>query len=190
MKVLMIDNFDSFTYNLVDELRRAGCEVLIYRNDVTMERLEEALAAWPPDWIVLSPGPSSPREAGVCIPLIQRFHERFPILGICLGHQCLIEAFGGTVGRAPVPVHGKKSLVTHTGGAVFAGVPETFSAGRYHSLCGLEIPALFRVTATADGLPMAIEDASGRLVGLQFHPESILTAQGSRIIANILARRP
>jgi len=189
MRVLMIDNFDSFTYNLVDELRRAGCEVLIYRNDAPLERLEELLAAWPPALIVLSPGPCSPREAGVCIPLIRRFHECFPMLGICLGHQCLIEAFGGTVGRAPVPVHGKKSPVTHTGSFVFAGIPETFSAGRYHSLYGVEIPPVFTVTATADGLPMAIEAASGRLVGLQCHPESILTAHGSRILANILERR-
>jgi len=190
MNVLMIDNFDSFTYNLVDELRGLGAMVRIHRNDLASADLEQVLGELRPRLIVLSPGPSTPAEAGICVPLIRRYHSEYPILGICLGHQCLIAAFGGVVGRSPVPVHGKKSLVTHTGTALFDGVPKTFSAGRYHSLCGTEIPPPLRVTASADGIPMAVEDSAGRMTGLQFHPESILTAHGSRILANALRRLP
>ncbi len=190
MNVLMIDNFDSFTYNLVDELRSLGAAVRIHRNDIAPADLERMLGELQPRLIVLSPGPSSPSEAGICVPLIRRYHSNYPILGICLGHQCLIEAFGGVVERTPLPVHGKKSLVTHTGTPLFDGVPQPFSAGRYHSLCGTVIPPPLRVTATADDVPMAVEDSAGRLTGLQFHPESILTAHGSRILANVLRRLP
>lgn len=190
MNVLVIDNFDSFTYNLVDELRSLEAVVRIYRNDIAPSELAEVLTAFRPALVVLSPGPSTPADAGICIPLIRCYHAEYPILGICLGHQCLIEAFGGVVGRAPLPVHGKKSLVTHTGTPLFDGVPRTFSAGRYHSLCGTRIPPPLVVTAVAEGIPMAVEDPSGRLTGLQFHPESILTAHGSRILANALRRLP
>ncbi|HOB53695.1 MAG TPA: aminodeoxychorismate/anthranilate synthase component II [Acidobacteriota bacterium] len=190
MNVLMIDNFDSFTYNLVDELRSLGAAVRIHRNDIAPADLERMLGELQPRLIVLSPGPSSPSEAGICVPLIRRYHSNYPILGICLGHQCLIEAFGGVVERTPLPVHGKKSLVTHTGTPLFDGVPRTFSAGRYHSLCGARIPPPLVVTAVAEGIPMAVEEPSGRLTGLQFHPESILTAHGSRILANVLRRLP
>lgn len=188
MNILMIDNYDSFTYNLVDEFRRAGCIVNIFRNSVPLEELSNHLERLSPRMAVLSPGPSAPREAGNCIPFIQRFHHRIAILGICLGHQCLVEAFGGRVDRAPLPVHGKKSQVTHDGSAVFTGIPSPFAAGRYHSLYGTVIPGNFRVTATAGDIPMAMEDESGRLTGLQFHPESILTAPGARILQNILGR--
>jgi anthranilate synthase component 2 len=186
MNVLMMDNFDSFTYNLVDEFRTKGCRLLVYRNNLTIDRLAEIMDDFRPKLVVLSPGPSAPADAGVCVPLIRRFHETVPILGICLGHQCLIEAFGGTVEPAAEPVHGKKADIRHTGTPVFNGIPEVFSAARYHSLYGSRVPSFFQVTAACDGIPMAIENSEHRLVGLQFHPESILTTYGSRIIENIL----
>ena len=186
MKILFIDNFDSFTYNLVDEFKSKGCEVKVYRNNISMEQLNKILSDYKPKLIVLSPGPSYPKDAGICMPLIKKYYKRFPILGICLGHQCLIEAFNGKVTKAGKPVHGKKSAVEHNGSKVFSGIPAVFYAGRYHSLYGSEIDSFFEITATAEHTPMAIENKENNLYGLQFHPESILTAQGSRIIENIL----
>lgn len=186
MNVLIIDNFDSFTYNLVDEFRTKGCRLLVYRNHVPLDRLTGIIEDFQPKLVILSPGPATPAEAGVCIPLIRRFHPTVPILGICLGHQCLIEAFGGTVEPAAEPVHGKKADIRHTGSPVFRAIPEVFAAARYHSLYGSRVPDFFRITATCGGIPMAIENDDYRLVGLQFHPESILTTYGSRIIENIL----
>jgi anthranilate synthase component 2 len=186
MKILFIDNFDSFTYNLVDEFRRLGCKVKVYRNNISIKQLDDVLADYKPNLIVLSPGPSHPKDAGICIPLIKKYYKNYPMLGICLGHQCMIEAFGGKVVKAEVPVHGKKSEITHTNSNILSGVPNPFSAGRYHSLYGLKIPSFFKVTALSGKVPMAIENKEYKIYGLQFHPESILTAQGSKIIKNIL----
>lgn len=188
MRVLFIDNFDSFTYNLVDEFKKLGCVVKIYRNNIPMGELDKILSDFQPGLIVISPGPSHPKDAGICIDIIKKYYTAFPILGVCLGHQALIEAFGGYVTRAPVPVHGKKSLVYHTGSNIFHNIPAQFYAGRYHSLYGSVIPDFFTVTArTSDNIPMAVENAELKIYGLQFHPESILTAEGSIIISNILS---
>ena len=188
MNVLFIDNFDSFTYNLVDEFKRLGCNVRVYRNDVSDKELAKIVAEFEPKLIVLSPGPSYPKDAGICIRLIKNYYQRYPILGICLGHQCLIEAFGGEVTKAPVPVHGKKSEIVHSGTRIFSGVPKSFYAGRYHSLYGSKIPGFFKVSCYTEGIPMAIENNEHKIYGLQFHPESILTAHGSQIIKNIILR--
>jgi len=183
--VLLIDNFDSFTYNLVDEFKRLGCDVRVYRNNISMKELDNIISGFRPKLIVISPGPSSPREAGICIPMIRKYKGKVAMLGICLGHQCMIAAFGGVLGRT-VPVHGKKSVITHKGSKVFTGLDNPFSAGRYHSLYGKDIPPFFRVTAYAGKIPMAVENSVARMYGLQFHPESILTTDGSRIIQNML----
>jgi len=186
MKILFIDNFDSFTYNLVDEFKRLGCEVMIYRNNISIEQLDNILFKYNPKLIVLSPGPSYPKDAGICIPLIEKYYKKYPMLGICLGHQCMIEAFGGEVTKAKMPVHGKKSEIFHKGTDIFYKVPNPFYAGRYHSLYGSKIPSFFQLTASTEGIPMAIENKDCKIYGLQFHPESILTAHGSQIIKNIL----
>ena len=186
MKVLFIDNFDSFTYNLVDEFKRLNCEILVYRNIISMSQLDAVLLNFKPNLIVISPGPSHPRDAGISIPLIKKYYKKYPILGICLGHQCLIEAFGGKVTKAKTPVHGKKSEIIHNGSSIFSKIPNRFFAGRYHSLYGSVMPTFFKVVASTQEIPMAIENREYKIYGLQFHPESILTAQGSKIIENVL----
>jgi anthranilate synthase/aminodeoxychorismate synthase-like glutamine amidotransferase len=185
MKVLMIDNFDSFTYNLVDEFKKQGCEVLTYRNNLNLNQLDHILTQHHPNLIILSPGPGHPKNAGICISLIKKYSKKYSILGICLGHQCLIEAFGGTISNT-TPVHGKKSNITHTGSPIFEDIPRKFSAGRYHSLYASTVPKFFKITAKLDYIPMCIENSQHKICGLQFHPESILTTHGSRIIQNIL----
>ena len=185
MNVLFIDNFDSFTYNLVDEFKRLGCDIRVYRNNISMRELDKIVTGFRPRLIVISPGPSSPREAGICIPLIRKYKGKVAMLGICLGHQCMIAAFEGIISKT-VPVHGKKSEITHQNSAILDGIESPFFAGRYHSLYGAEIPAFFNVTAHVGEIPMAIENNAARMFGLQFHPESILTAEGSRIIQNVI----
>lgn len=186
MKILFIDNFDSFTYNLVDEFKRLGCDIKVYRNNIAIKQLDLILKNFKPKLIVLSPGPSDPKSAGICIPLIKRYYKEFPILGICLGHQCLVEAFGGKVVKADKPVHGKKSIIFHKNTQIFSRIANPLSAGRYHSLYAKEIPSLFKVTAASGEIPMAIENSEYKLFGLQFHPESVLTPEGSKIIQNLL----
>ncbi|MDD9953693.1 MAG: aminodeoxychorismate/anthranilate synthase component II [Candidatus Woesearchaeota archaeon] len=184
MRVLFIDNFDSFTYNLVDEFKRQHCDVVIYRNTITMQELAGVCDSYQPDLIVLSPGPSAPKDAGICIDLIKKYHGKIPLFGVCLGHQCIIEALGGTVGNAPQPVHGKRSAITYTESTLFADMPNPFFAGRYHSLCGTTIPANTTITAHTNNIPMALQAES--TYGVQFHPESILTTHGSQLITNLL----
>ncbi|MBI5389039.1 aminodeoxychorismate/anthranilate synthase component II [Candidatus Woesearchaeota archaeon] len=186
MNILFIDNFDSFSYNLVDEFRKLGCTLKVLRNDSPIEQLDALLKTHNTKLIVISPGPSHPQDAGICIPLIQKYHGKIPLMGICLGHQAMIEALGGKVTLAPIPIHGKKSVIAHTGTPLFHGVPNPFFAGRYHSLYGSTIPPHFVVTATADGLPMAIEHMQEKMFGVQFHPESILTPYGTQILQNVV----
>lgn len=186
MRVLFIDNFDSFTFNLVDEFRKRDCEVSVYRNSITEDQLKRLLEQYKPDLIVISPGPSSPKEAGICEHLIRTYHGRYPMFGVCLGHQCMISAMGGKVERSDSPVHGKRSAITHDGSVLFKGIPKRFYAARYHSLTGTAIPDCFRVTATSGDLVMAVENKD-KMFGVQFHPESILTAEGGRMIENIIA---
>jgi anthranilate synthase/aminodeoxychorismate synthase-like glutamine amidotransferase len=183
--ILMIDNFDSFTFNLVEALERLGASVRVVRNTIpAAEALARAEAR--DALILLSPGPGRPEQAGCCLDLVRLAKGRAPLLGICLGHQAIVLEAGGRVERAPAPVHGKGTLVDHDGTGPFAGLAGPVRVGRYHSLCTRDVPPRFTVHAEADGVAMAISDARARQVGLQFHPESILTADGDRIMANVL----
>jgi anthranilate synthase/aminodeoxychorismate synthase-like glutamine amidotransferase len=193
-RVLLVDNYDSFTFNLVQRLGELGAEVEVVRNDALSV---EALLARRPERIVLSPGPCTPQQAGICVPLVKRLAgldgsapAAIPLLGVCLGHQSLGAAFGASVVRAPAPVHGKADEVLHDGKALFQGAPKPLSAGRYHSLVVEEktLPAALRAVArNRDGIVMALRHARLPLFGLQFHPESILTPDGQTLLANFLA---
>ncbi len=181
--VLLIDNLDSFSFNLVESFQRLGCTVRVLRNSVSAD---EALTQGEGSLIVLSPGPGRPEDAGCTMELISLARGRVPVLGICLGHQALVQAAGGVVSRATIPVHGKSSRLDHDGAGPFAGMTEPVHIGRYHSLCTRDVPARFHVHASIDGMAMAVGDAAAMQTGLQFHPESILTRQGDRMLANIL----
>jgi anthranilate synthase component 2 len=187
--LLMIDNYDSFTYNLVQYLGELGAEVNVYRNDaITLEQI----AAWRPEKIVISPGPCTPTEAGISVPLIQRFAGEIPILGVCLGHQAIGQAFGGRVVRAGRVMHGKLSSIRHRGNGVFAGLNNPLSATRYHSLAieRASLPACLEVTAeTEDGEIMGVRHREHAVEGVQFHPEAILTEQGRELLSNFLKSR-
>ncbi len=186
-RVLLIDNYDSFAFNLAQALRVLGAEVEVFRNDAISA--DEALAR-KPDRFVVSPGPCSPEEAGISVDLCSRADA--PLLGVCLGHQSLVRAFGGKVGRAPRVVHGKASPITHDGKGLFRGLPNPFRAARYHSLAALDVPRCFEVNArTADtGELMAVRHRDRPLYGVQFHPESYLTPEGSAILGNFLESAP
>jgi anthranilate synthase component 2 len=184
--ILLIDNYDSFTYNLVHYLGELGAEVEVYRNDALSP--EEALAKRP-EGIVLSPGPCDPDKAGICLDLIEAAAGRVPLLGVCLGHQALGQAFGGKVVRAPTCMHGKVSAIHHQGRGVFKGLPNPFEATRYHSLVvdRPSLPDCFEITAeTDDGLIMGLEHKELPLHGVQFHPESIATQNGHALLKNFL----
>ena len=183
MRVLLIDNYDSFTYNLVQALEGLGARVDVVRNDHLSA--VEALAA-SPDRVVISPGPCSPREAGISVEICRR--AEVPLLGVCLGHQSLAVAFGGRVARAGRILHGKTSPIAHDRSALFVGIPDPFPAARYHSLVAEDLPDCFQVTArTADkGELMAFEHRSRPLFGVQFHPESYLTPDGPTLLRNFL----
>ena len=185
-KLLLIDNYDSFTYNLVQAFLVLGAEVDVRRNDAI--RVDEALAM-DHSHLVISPGPGTPRDAGVSLAMIEAFAGRRPILGVCLGHQALVEAFGGRVVRAGRLMHGKVSPVSHDGRGVFAGIPQGFAAGRYHSLIAepATLPDVLEVTArTPEGEIMGVRHQHLPIEGVQFHPESVLTPEGPRIMANFL----
>ena len=184
--LLMLDNYDSFTYNLVQYLSELGADVRVYRNDaITLDEV----AALAPSQIVVSPGPCTPSEAGISVPLIQRFAGQIPILGVCLGHQAIGQAFGGRVVRAQRVMHGKISPVTHDGRGVFKDIPAPFAVTRYHSLAieRESLPASLEVTATSDdGEIMGVRHRRHAVEGVQFHPEAILTEHGMRLLANFL----
>ena len=186
--VLMIDNYDSFTYNLVQYLGELGADVHVHRNDtLTLEQI----AAWDPSEIVISPGPCTPTEAGISVPLIQRFAGKIPILGVCLGHQAIGQAFGGKIVRAERVMHGKVSPVTHDGQGVFTDLPSPLTATRYHSLAieRQTMPSCLAVTATADdGEIMGVRHREWAVEGVQFHPEAILTDHGHALLRNFLQR--
>ena len=186
MKILLIDNFDSFSYNVVDELEKRGAEVLVYRNDVGLSLLVQVAKAERPKLLVVSPGPATPAKAGVCLEAVRYFSARIPVFGICLGHQVIIEAFGGVVGRAPVPVHGKAGSVKHDGKGVFAGLPNPLKVGRYHSLVGVKIPGELEVCGMLGDLVMAVRHRKLPVTGVQFHPESILTPAGGLMVDALL----
>ncbi|MFQ6370496.1 aminodeoxychorismate/anthranilate synthase component II [Shewanella sp. YIC-542] len=187
MKIYLLDNFDSFTYNLVDQFRSLGFEVVIYRNDIDADYLANLMLTEPAKAaLVLSPGPGAPAEAGCMLALIDKVAGKLPILGICLGHQALVEHYGGTVARAPQIVHGKSSPVIHNASGVFAGLPSPLPVARYHSLVATKVPECLEVIASFDAMPMAIQHRQHACVGFQFHPESILTTQGSTLLVQTL----
>ncbi len=185
-RILLIDNYDSFTYNLVQAFAADGAEVRVFRNDAI--GTDEAVAL-EPTHLVISPGPGRPEDAGSSLDMIATFSEQIPLLGVCLGHQCLVSYFGGSIVRAERLMHGKTSLVQHDDGSLFAGISQPFEAGRYHSLCAepKTLPAVLKLTAkTERGEIMGVCHKSLPLNGVQFHPESVLTPQGSKLLANFM----
>ena len=186
-KVLFIDNFDSFTYNLVDDFCKRNCLAKVYRADTELEELRQLAAEFEPDLLVISPGPGTPDTAGVSLEAVGYFKDKLPILGVCLGHQVIVRYFGGKVGHAPKPMHGKPSRITHNGKDIFAGIENPLQAGRYHSLCALELPDCLETTAEFAGVVMGVRHKELPIFGVQFHPESILTPAGGKIIENILS---
>jgi anthranilate synthase component 2 len=200
LRVVFVDNFDSFTWNLVDEFARRGLTPEVWRNTTPAQRVLARARDLGPALLVLSPGPGAPRDAGCCIELIRlAAAERIPLLGVCLGHQAIVEAFGGEVGPAGEVVHGKTSRVRHQGGPLFQGMPSPFTAGRYHSLAGLQLPSCLEAVAFTESrhstpdsrlptpdLVMAVSHRSAPQLGVQFHPESILTPDGGQLIDNVL----
>ena len=185
--ILLLDNYDSFTYNLAQYLGELGCEVEVHRNDKISV---EEIARRKPERIVISPGPCTPQEAGISVELIQRLAGRFPILGVCLGHQAMGAAYGGKIVRAPKLFHGKTSYIEHDGKGVFRGLPNNFIATRYHSLIveKKSLPKEFTITAeTDDGTIMGMRHKKYKMEGVQFHPESVLTESGKQLLRNFLS---
>jgi len=185
--ILVIDNYDSFTYNLVQYLGELGWEPVVFRNDrITLAQIAETA----PSHIIISPGPCTPLEAGISNDVVRQFRGKIPILGVCLGHQCIGYAYGGLIGRAMLPVHGKTSLIYHDGDTVFKGLPSPLVGGRYHSLVidSDKLPDTLEVSArTEEGEIMGVRNRGDMVEGIQFHPESILTEKGHEILANFLS---
>jgi anthranilate synthase/aminodeoxychorismate synthase-like glutamine amidotransferase len=184
-KILLIDNFDSFTFNLVDYFKQLDCEVEVYRNNINPEEIEKIN----PDLIVISPGPSVPRKAGNLMKIIDIACGKYPIFGVCLGHEALIEHFGGSL-KFIKPVHGKSSKIKHDEKGIFKKLDQNFEGGRYHSLVGDKIPKCFEVTAKSEGLVMAIRHKTLPIRSVQFHPESVLTMKGDngfKLIKNLIS---
>jgi anthranilate synthase component 2/para-aminobenzoate synthetase component 2 len=184
--ILVIDNYDSFTYNLVQYLGELGQEPAAYRNDaITLEQIEDMA----PSHIIISPGPCTPLEAGISNDVIRYFRGRIPILGVCLGHQCIGYVYGGLIKRAVLPMHGKESLIYHDGETVFRGLPSPLVGGRYHSLVidTESVPTVLEISAkTGDGVIMGVRNRRDAVEGVQFHPESIMTPTGHNILSNFL----
>ena len=185
--ILLLDNYDSFTYNLAQYLGELGCQVEVHRNDrISVEQIAQRK----PERIVISPGPCTPQEAGISVEMIQRLAGKIPILGVCLGHQAIGAAFGGKIIRAPKLFHGKTSQIRHDGSGVFRGLPNPFTATRYHSLIveRKSLPAELQVTAeTDDDIIMGLQHRQYPLMGVQFHPESVLTDSGKQLLKNFLS---
>ena len=182
--LLLIDNYDSFTYNLAHLFAELGAEVVVRRNDAITVEEAERLA---PSHLVISPGPGRPSGAGISVEVVRRLGPTTPTLGVCLGHQAIVEAFGGEIGLAQTLVHGKAAAVHHDGQGLFRGIPDEFEAGRYHSLAATRVPDVLEISATtADGEVMAVRHRELRVDGVQFHPESILTPRGGDLARNFL----
>ncbi len=185
--LLVIDNYDSFTYNLVQYLGELGAKMRVFRNDeITLEEIENDIK---PDKILISPGPGTPDDAGVSLEVLKKFSEQIPVLGVCLGHQAIGQIFGGRVIRAPLPVHGKPVEIIHDGKTLFKDLPQNFEAGRYHSLIveRESLPECLEISAeSADGLVMGLRHKNLKIEGVQFHPESILTPEGKKLLRNFL----
>ena len=188
--LLLIDNYDSFTYNLAQYFGELGCELLVKRND---EISLDEIGALAPEHICISPGPCTPREAGISKDIVLRFGAKVPMLGVCLGHQCIAEAYGGRIVRASSLMHGKSSAVRHNGSGLFADLPTRFEAGRYHSLVveRISFPACLEIIAESDdGEIMALRHREFPMYGVQFHPESVLTRDGKKILARFVSHPP
>jgi anthranilate synthase/aminodeoxychorismate synthase-like glutamine amidotransferase len=184
--ILLVDNYDSFTYNLAHLFGELGAEFLVRRNDAIGPDEAEQLE---PSHLVISPGPGRPAAAGACLEIVRRLSPTVPTLGVCLGHQVIVEAFGGEVGKARRLVHGKASAIDHDGRGLFRGLPEAFEAGRYHSLAATAVPDCLEISATcSEGEVMAVRHRELPVDGLQFHPESVLTPDGSELAKNFLER--
>ena len=187
--IFLLDNVDSFTYNLVDELERICDHISVFRNTVPADTIIEAIEEVQQHQdvvLVLSPGPGEPANAGCMPELLKRLAGKIPILGICLGHQAMVEHYGGKVGRAPVVMHGKASMLSHSQSGVFANLPNPLPIARYHSLVALDLPNSLQVLASIDDQVMAIWQPTDKMMGFQFHPESILTTAGSQLLINTL----
>ncbi|ELK1815992.1 aminodeoxychorismate/anthranilate synthase component II [Vibrio cholerae] len=184
--ILFIDNFDSFTYNLVDQFRSLGHVVTIYRNNISADAIEQALQQLDNPVVVLSPGPGAPSEAGCMPELLQRLKGKVPMIGICLGHQAIVEAYGGVVAGAGEIIHGKVSMMEHQNHAIYRGLPSPLAIARYHSLVATQVPATLAVTAEVNGLVMSVVNEADKVCGFQFHPESIMTTHGATLLANAI----
>lgn len=184
--ILLLDNFDSFTYNLVDQLRTFGHQVDIYRNHHSLDKLQAQLASYRNPVLLLSPGPGTPSRAGVMPALLRKMRGIVPIIGICLGHQAIIEEYGGRLTRANTPLHGKTSLIEHDNQAMFAGLPTPLPVARYHSLVADVVPVTLQINAHYQKLVMAVRNDDDRVCGFQFHPESILTPTGATLLEQTL----
>lgn len=185
--IVLLDNFDSFTYNLVDQFRSLGFPVTIYRNHLSAQYIEQALLEHQNPVLVLSPGPGAPANAGCMPALIQRVKGKIPMIGICLGHQAIVEAYGGKVAGAGDIVHGKAAMMTHNQHPVFGQLASPLAVARYHSLVATEVPAELETIAEVNGLVMAVINERDKVCGFQFHPESILTTQGAELLTHTLA---
>ncbi len=185
-KVLFVDNFDSFTYNLVDDFGKRQCQTKVYRADTKLDDLKTIAAEFDPDLLVISPGPGNPNSAGVSLEAIDYFKDKVPIFGVCLGHQVIVQYFGGTIGHSPEPMHGKPSRVSHNEKGLFANIENPLQAGRYHSLMAQQLPDCLEKTAEFEGVVMGVQHKELPIFGVQFHPESILTPAGGKVIENVL----
>ncbi|MCK6261855.1 aminodeoxychorismate/anthranilate synthase component II [Vibrio sp. ZSDE26] len=184
--IVFIDNFDSFTYNLVDQFRSLGYPVTVYRNNIEASAVEEAIGQLDNPVVLLSPGPGAPSEAGSMPELIQRLKGKVPIIGICLGHQAIVEAYGGTVAGAGEIIHGKVSMMAHQQHAIYQNLPSPLAIARYHSLVATHVSDQLTVTAEVDGLVMSVVHEQDKVCGFQFHPESIMTTYGATLLSNAI----
>lgn len=184
--IVFVDNFDSFTYNLVDQFRSLGHSVTIYRNNIPAESIEQAVNELENPVVLLSPGPGVPSEAGSMPELIQRIKGKVPMIGVCLGHQAIVEAYGGTVAGAGEIIHGKVSMMEHQNHPTYANLPSPLAIARYHSLVATKVPEELAVTAEVDGLTMSVVHERDKVCGFQFHPESIMTTYGATLLANAI----
>ncbi|WP_394144229.1 aminodeoxychorismate/anthranilate synthase component II [Vibrio atypicus] len=184
--IVFIDNFDSFTYNLVDQFRSLGHEVKIYRNNIAAQAIESAVSALDNPVVLLSPGPGAPSEADSMPEIIQRLKGKVPMIGICLGHQAIVEAYGGTVAGAGEIIHGKVSMMEHQNHPTYQDLPSPLAIARYHSLVATKVPSALTVTAEVDDLVMSVVQEQDKVCGFQFHPESIMTTYGATLLANAI----
>ncbi|EGA66363.1 aminodeoxychorismate/anthranilate synthase component II [Vibrio brasiliensis] len=184
--IIFIDNFDSFTYNLVDQFRSLGHQVTVYRNNIAAQAIESAVTELDNPVVLLSPGPGAPSEAGSMPEIIQRLKGKVPMIGICLGHQAIVEAYGGTVAGAGEIIHGKVSMMEHDNHPTYQELPSPLAIARYHSLVATEVPDALTITAEVDGLVMSVVQEQDKVCGFQFHPESIMTTYGATLLANAI----